>query len=232
MYERKPRKDVLLCYPYEEKRLNWWLTGVRCPAAPLILSQPKYDGHRCRIIYDPFDSDDPIRLYSSTGERILSLPSLTNNLLQIFKGSQAGTMQFHLDGELYNHDLEFEEISSIVNTSTHFHPRESEIQFHCFDTITEECQIDRLRLWAYLKHVLRENFYSIHFAPIEPVHNHEEAFESFRKWTDLGYEGVVLRHPSNLYTGKRSTMLMKFKPKKQDVYPVVGWKHWVDSMVQ
>ena len=38
------RTGIMLCYPFEEKRLNKW--------NPPYIIQPKLDGERCRAVYD------------------------------------------------------------------------------------------------------------------------------------------------------------------------------------
>jgi len=39
---------------------------------------------------------------------------------------------------------------------------------------------------------------------------------------NLGYEGIIVRHYAGPYERKRSTLVMKFKPKKEDEYEIVG----------
>ena len=45
---------------------------------------------------------------------------------------------------------------------------------------------------------------------------------TFDKIINLGYEGIIVRHFQAPYQRKRSTMVMKFKPKKEDIYEIVG----------
>jgi len=45
----------------------------------------------------------------------------------------------------------------------------------------------------------------------------------------LGYEGIVVRHIDAPYVRRRSLFLMKFKPKKQDAYEIVGWKEEISK---
>jgi hypothetical protein len=48
------RTGIMLCYPFEEKRLNKW--GNK------FLLQPKLDGDRCRAIFDEYGK---VKLLSS-----------------------------------------------------------------------------------------------------------------------------------------------------------------------
>ena len=45
----------------------------------------------------------------------------------------------------------------------------------------------------------------------------------------LDYEGIVVRYFDAPYLRKRSTFMMKFKPKKEDTYEIVGWKEEIDK---
>lgn len=38
-----------------------------------------------------------------------------------------------------------------------------------------------------------------------------------------GYEGIIVRHHLAPYERKRSTLVMKFKPKKEDTYEIIGF---------
>jgi ATP-dependent DNA ligase len=51
----------------------------------------------------------------------------------------------------------------------------------------------------------------------------------YDKVVDLGYEGIIIRHMLAPYETKRSLYVMKFKPKKEDVYQIVGWKEEVSK---
>ena len=57
------RKGIMLCYPFEEKRLNKW--------APPYLVQPKLDGERMRAI---LDTEGKCTLLSSEENEIISSP--------------------------------------------------------------------------------------------------------------------------------------------------------------
>lgn len=39
-----------------------------------------------------------------------------------------------------------------------------------------------------------------------------------------GYEGIIVRHLEAPYEEKRSRWIMKLKPKKEDIYRIVGYK--------
>ena len=44
-----------------------------------------------------------------------------------------------------------------------------------------------------------------------------------------GYEGIIVRNCEGLYETKRSTWVMKFKPKKKDKYKIVGYNEEISK---
>ena len=86
------RKGILLCYPFEEKRLAKW--------APPYIVQPKYDGVRCRAI--PI-KDNNYLLLSSEENVYYSVPHINEELKSLNLNSD-----LELDGELYCHGMSFE----------------------------------------------------------------------------------------------------------------------------
>jgi len=49
-----------------------------------------------------------------------------------------------------------------------------------------------------------------------------EIMTNYHKFLDMGYEGIIIRHPFATYTRKRSRFVMKFKPKKTDIYQILA----------
>ena len=45
----------------------------------------------------------------------------------------------------------------------------------------------------------------------------------YDKLIELEYEGMIVRHKDGPYERKRSTLVMKFKPKKEDIYEILGF---------
>src|SRR5574343_213913 len=122
------RANIMLCYPFEEKRLNRW--GVSH-----VIVQPKLDGERCRAII----TNGQVQLLSSEMNEIFSVPHITEELSYIFKDTK-----IELDGELYCHGMDFPSIHSIVSRKENLHSDYSKIQFHIFDTIQDGMTMDRI----------------------------------------------------------------------------------------
>jgi ATP-dependent DNA ligase len=188
------RSGIMLCYPFEEKRLATW-------KAPYII-QPKLDGVRCRAIITP----EEVTLLSSEQHIISHVPHINEELRQSFPDTN-----IELDGELYCHGLHFQEITKRVNAS--------KIEYHIFDIIKQGVQIDRtaeLNKWGFF------NTAMIKVVPSALVRDIKEVMELYSNYVDNGYEGFVIRDTYGDYQRKRYTGMMKFKPHQWDSYLIVG----------
>jgi ATP-dependent DNA ligase len=199
------REGIMLCYPYEEKRLLKWST-------PWII-QPKLDGVRCRAI---FDEAGEVQLLSSEQNEIVSVPHINRHLQEM--NLPSGT---ELDGELYTHGLSFEEIVSRTSRSTNLHKQYQDIEYHIFDIVSDDPQYKRLSLLSELAYQHFHNPF-IKFVHCAKLHTKDDVMEWFDKYIKEGYEGFVMRNNWSPYLRKRSVWLMKFKPKKSDYYVIAG----------
>lgn len=202
------RKGIQLCYPFEEKRLAKW--------KPPYIVQPKYDGERCRAI--------PVKgsylLLSSEENIFYSVPHI-NEALEKFRYTN-----LEFDGELYCHGMSFEEIHSRVGRTVNLHPDHEAISFHIFDIVTEDPQIKRIgNLYGELSPSKKIPFLTA--APTILAESLSDVMKAYDIYLSQDYEGIIVRNVDAPYLRKRSTFLMKFKPKKEDVYEITGWKEEV-----
>lgn len=199
--ESQRRKGIMLCYPFEEKRLEKWGNST-------VLIQPKLDGERCRAII----KGGKVILLSSEENVITSVPHINKALLR------TGLDNVELDGELYLHGMSFEEIHSRVSRKVNMHDKAEDIQYHVFDIISEADQLDRL--FFMTQNLINYEFIKVIGTSV--VNSVEEIMETLHRYTGEGYEGVIVRHLHGMYVRHRSTQIMKFKPKKHDTYQIVG----------
>jgi ATP-dependent DNA ligase len=201
------RESVMLAYPIDEKRL------AKLPE--IVIFQRKFNGERCRVNWE---DGKPI-LYSSC-----------NNVMPFFKKVKEELLDNHLqglnfDGELYRHGLSREEIHSIASRRVSIHPDEEQLSLHIFDIINTETQINRLSLI--------DSYLTFPGTNIVKVKSCWRKKESLLHFADLfvkeGYEGVILRDPSALYTPRKCNFMLKFKPTEKDIYPIVGWQEEIDK---
>jgi ATP-dependent DNA ligase len=188
-------------YPFEEKRLMKW--------SPPYIVQPKYDGVRCRAVPSSLEHGNYL-LLSSSEEVIFSVPHINHAL------SMAG-LNAELDGELYCHGKSFEEIYSITSRTVNLHPNHQDVSFYVFDIVNDLPQMKRT--------ILIENLRAINpcikVSPFWICESLDEITKVYENLTKQGYEGIIVRHLNAQYERKRSTWMMKFKPKKEDEYLIV-----------
>jgi len=208
------RRGIMLCYPFEEKRLAKW--------KPPYIVQPKYDGERCRAVDISASNESPRYILLSSQENpFFSVP-------HIIKAMSKLGIKDELDGELYCHGMSFEQIHSIVSRTVNLHPDHEQIKFHVFDYVSEDQQMIRI---SDLTKIIPEkaNLFPITRAPFYICENLEDIMRVYDLLLNKGYEGIIVRHLEAPYVRKRSTYIMKFKPKKEDIYDIVGYKEEIDK---
>ncbi len=208
--EHQRWKNIQKAYPFEEKRLAKW--------KPPFIVQPKYDGVRCRAIPLSTPDGNNYVLVSSEENIIYSVPHI-NEVLSKLK------LKAELDGELYCHGMSFEEILSITSRTVNLHPDYLKIQFHIFDIVNEEPQMRR----QLLVEALRGVHTWLQVAPFWLCTNLDEIKETYDGLIKLKYEGIIVRNIYAPYLKKRSIWVMKFKPKRQDTYQIVGWQEEISQ---
>lgn len=210
------RLDVMLCTVFEERRLTDPKFGWFFP----VFGQPKLNGHRA------------LARRNEAGEYMLtSSEGFDMDIPHITKELEAFGKQFpyEFDGELYVHGMCFEEISSLIKSR---HKDKKALQFHIFDVYAPNTQ-----------HTFTTRFYNALFMeagygkmqnkPVNIVHTQSlydlhQVTEFLGRCIDLNYEGMVIRHQDLRYesstsrtrVAKRSTWMLKCKPKKFDVYRI------------
>lgn len=205
-------KNIMKCYPFEESRLAKW--------EPPYIIQPKYDGDRCRAI----PTSTGYILLSSEENIFFSVPHINEELNNLFKFIQPQDRP-ELDAELYIHGWNHESIHSVVSRTVNLHSDYEKMQLHVFDVVNSKPQVERLAIVEELRNVSS----IVQVSPFWVANNLDELKEVYDKCVKEGYEGIIIRHFMNRYEAKRSTMIMKFKPKKMDKYRIVGWKEEVSA---
>ena len=211
------RKGIQLCYPLEEKRIFGW--------SPPYICQPKLDGERCRVLLNPLEPyPASVTLFSSEENLFQSVPHLIEPLHKLAQL----TGPIELDGELYVKGMSFEEIHSIVGRTVNLSSNHEVMQLHLFDIIDEALpQWERLRILARVKSLCSSP--EIQFVVSKLVESFDEVLRAYDGFVEEGYEGIIIRHVDAQYVRRRSIYVMKFKPKKEDIYRIVGFKQMVSK---
>lgn len=199
------RTGIMLCYPLEEKRILKW--------QPPYLCQPKLDGIRCRAI-----RHGSSYILLSSEENVIFLPHIVEALNQLPMDELYGYLEF--DGELYLHGWSMEQINSVCSRKVNPHPDAEKIQLHIFD-IAKEDHPQYLRM----HNLMNLNLWNPLVLCSPTICNTmQEIIEAYNAFLSEGYEGIIVRHFAAGYVRKRSTFILKFKPKKEDTYLIVSWE--------
>jgi len=205
-------KGIQKWYPFEEKRLATW-------ESPYLVNI-KYDGDRC--VDEPLYNGEHL-LLSSEENPFLLLPHINKALKDLNYGQK-------LDGELYNHQLFLdgghELVHGVASRSVNIHPRYKELEFHIFDIQRKDLpQSDRLKMLNDLKPYIK---YPLVIVPYWICNTLDDIKRVYDSVIEQKYEGIVVKNLFAPYEiNKRSRWQMKFKPKQQDKYKIVGWKEEV-----
>lgn len=208
-YSHRKRTGSMLCYPYEERRLESKSFRNAWNCYP-VGTQPKLDGERCR--------EESGILLSSTEDIIYSVPHINEALAKI-------KFPFEPDGELYVHGMDFENIHSIVSRTVNLHPDHEQMQYHVFDIATDASAIQAersVRLRTFFSNFVDPDG-PIKLVPLRMAHSLDDVMRNYDDYLLHKYEGIIIRHMFAPYVRKRSTNIMKFKPKKRDDYEIIGY---------
>lgn len=212
------RRGIMLCYPLELSRLEKWLAEDG-----FVICQPKLDGDRGRALL----GESVSLLSSEETDRRFSLPHIKEELEKA-KSIFHSRGIYELDGEFYAHSMEHEDIHSICSRSTNLHPDYLKIEYHVFDHVALQIsQFDRLEALYDARDAMDNNY--VRFVESAVVNSVEKVFEFYHGFVNFGYEGIICRRRNYPYRRKRSPWIMKFKPKRWDVYVIIGTKEEISK---
>ena len=177
--------------------------------------QPKLDG--IRVIADLATGN----LYKRSGVEVKNCLHINKDVLEL--GFAIPGFQF-VDGELYNHKLDFSEINSYVSRTVNILDTEC-IQLHLFDMDGKDSF--QTRNWILQKAIKQANnkvhnssIYSVETYKCEKMDN---VLARHKIFIEDGYEGTMLRLNHLPYEHKRSNQLYKIKDFTDDEFRIVGW---------
>lgn len=206
------REGIMLCYPFEESRLLKW--------EPPYIVQPKLDGERCRGLSTGMG---PL-LISSEKNIITSVPHISKAVQQL--NLPEGT---ELDGELYLHNLPFDDIHSIVSRKVNLHDEAESMEYHIFDIIpVDDPGMIQGNRYALLRDQINLSWPLVK-VPTFIIWTIQDFLKYYDMFLEMGYEGIIVRNVYYPYERKRCTGVMKFKPKKKDFYEIIGLLEAIDK---
>lgn len=199
-----------------------------CSEYPVYV-QPKLDGVRCLVYY----SGNGTLVFQSRQNTIFdSFEHLVEDIEKLLE-NMGNPLNFVLDGELYIHGAEFNEITSIVRRSKTKHPNIRNLQYHIYDCFyfgdqnlqknnMPYSERNKMLTEAFDKH----KFKNILLVDTRKATSMEDIEELHSYYTNLSnpYEGVMLRTIDSIYKQQgRSKHLQKYKKFYDDEFVVVGY---------
>jgi len=199
---------------------NKWDERKKHIKAPCFI-QPKFDGTRAGGICGLPEGTPCIlsrqrKAYPQLGHIQAILRKLPKGLI--------------LDGELYNHDMKFQNIVGLVKKKTLTKeelPLHNRIQFHVYDIIDTTLPFHaRLKVLQDLFKANRALFSDvIHLCPTEEVAKLEDLDAKHDAYVAAKYEGLMVRNRDGMYdAGNRSNDLLKLKKFQDDEFEIIGFK--------
>ena len=174
--------------------------------------QPKLDGVRCVVVGG--------ELYSRNGLLFPTLEHIKNEL-------KLNTDNLILDGELYTDDINFEKIVGLVRKSKKTPEEEQnslKIYLNVFDYIDINLDYEKrlLNLNKFFEN--NKNLKYIKQVKTEECKKEEQIMEFLDKYTNEGYEGVIIRNKKGKYAeNARSNNLQKLKKFIDEEFEIIDY---------
>lgn len=170
--------------------------------------QPKLNGIRCLAQR----TRDGVRFWSRAGKEFTTLGHLVSDLIKCLGVGDV------LDGELYNHDMSFQEITSAVKREQDATAR---IQYHAYDVVKPVKFCDRL-LWLD-SCVAPERSSRLVVVPTLRAEDRDHVLIHHTAFVHDGFEGTIIRNAQGKYKGGyRSPDLQKLKDFLEEEFEIIG----------
>jgi ATP-dependent DNA ligase len=210
------RTGIMLAKPYEERYVQRWLRDSNG-----FYIQPKLNGRRARTVI----SADHYFLISSEAN---TLPSCRHIEEQLDAAFEDFPSRPRFDGELFVHGYKIQTLGSLISPRVNLRVESQLIEFHIFDLYDLTIkQSDRIGILDILRDRLHKQ------PSLKVVETHVAKLNDLEQWLHRfmasGYEGIILRNPSALYTPTRTANMLKLKPRFQDSYRITGVFEAIDK---
>ena len=202
--------------------------GLKYLTLPFGIS-PKLDGIR---VTAHFNKQGQINLYSRLGKPFSFLDGIRTSLQLLLQGRN----DIIIDGELYSHDLPFNQISGAVRTKKTKSTSDHLIELWIFDIICHKDPLmgygDRMDLLKSLETQYNERGgnKNLRFVYYDVCHHHEDLDKFHQYYVEQGFEGIMCRNIAGAYLPKnRSNDLLKYKAFEDAEFTITGAKPGVGT---
>lgn len=206
-----PIKSVMLATKYKDKA-HLLVVDDNGDFVEEVYIQPKLNGIRCKGL----NTGQGIDFVSRTEKPFAKFNHLERQVLKTKLEQDKA-----LDHELFDPQLPFEIISSLVNSDDHEYGKdglnydETSIHMYIYDILGYD-DLPYKDRYAKLLELSVDFGYHMHLVETILVKNLAELKAKMDEWIRLGYEGGMIRVGSGLYEyGKRSSKLIKYKIMEQ-----------------
>jgi len=179
----------------------------------------KLDGLRCLAKR----TSTGVELISRQGKRFTAIPHIEQQLMWMKPG-------MILDGELYIHGEEFQEIISAVKRDKPS-TKSGSVEYHVYDVINDKDYDSRYRWLQHNIFIWQANSNHIKYVEAICCESKRDIWKYHNKFTKRGYEGVMLRNLKGPYKiNGRSKDLQKVKKFMDEEFEIVGAEPCVGKM--
>jgi len=162
---------------------------------------PKLDGIRA-LFYGG-------ALYSRQGKKFYGLEHIEQELAQVSKKHNLKL----IDGELYIRHADFNTIQSVVMTQDNIADKK-QVKIKVFALGADYIE-DTGQMYRLIEELFANTLYIAPIEYMEVENNPEKIKWVMQEFVNLGFEGVMLRHPETHYKPNRNNSLLKVKPIKE-----------------
>lgn len=201
--------NVMLANKYKDDMIKKWPVAV----------QRKLNGVRARFTRE----NGLIKCYSRKNNEYPWLGHIKRELEELFKYLPPNN---DLDGEIYNHDMTFEEITSAVKTKNFEHSDNKRLIYYIFDLIDPMMTYD-VRYKTLQGAFSKYSSNNVKLLSVEYLNSHQEILQKHNEYVSEGYEGIIIRKIFNEGMNKRdkSSALYKFGRTNN----ILKYKEFIDE---
>jgi len=208
-YEVLPKKEDMVRLPMLALEYSKRGHAIVFPC----YAQPKLNGIRCTAVMGRYHT---IRFFSRKGKEFTVLNHLPQHLVGVMEPGDI------FDGELYNHDLTFQQITAAVKREKSTNPLTKSIQYHVYDMCDEDRDFDQRNEALYAR-IEDHDDNPIKRVSTKWIQDKEQLME-YHDWLTLrGYEGTMIRNLKGGYLFQhRSENLQKMKDFLDEEFDIIG----------
>lgn len=177
-------------------------------------AQSKLDGSRALAHI----TKNGVKLISRSMKEYSGLDHICKELAPLYK--KYG--EVILDGELFNKDISFQEIMSLVRKTENLSSESSKIEYWVYDMVDLESTFHQRYInWSNIISGLT----NVRPTPTFIVKNEDEVMTKHKQFVKDGWEGTMVRNLNSLYKlNARSSDLLKLKDFDDDEFTITGFR--------